>query len=100
MNKTPLARLGTLRWRLTLFYCGLLVVLLAAAGLFVYNRLETSLRGAAETQLRDQATLVASDIDKSVFTVLSSTPTDGRESGLDTKVRMSLVDQRLRQTTE
>src|SRR5690242_10183689 len=100
MNNTPLARLGTLRWRLTLFYCGLLAVLLAAVGLFVYSRLDASLRAAAETQLRSQANLLTNEMNGAVITDLYTTLAVNPETGMSAKLRAYLVDQRLRESTD
>jgi heavy metal sensor kinase len=53
--KTIPARLNTLRWRLTLFYSGLVAVLLLAAGLFIYFQLEGFLVNSASFRLADRA---------------------------------------------
>lgn len=52
------ARLSTLRWRLTLFYCGLLTLLLVAVGLTVYLQFENALMKSASSRLRDLSGLL------------------------------------------
>ncbi len=53
--KRGLARFSTLRWRLTLFYCGLLVVLIFGMGWFMYSRLENFLYDGVRGRLSDYA---------------------------------------------
>jgi signal transduction histidine kinase len=55
MIRRWLARLGTLRWRLTLFYCGLLALLLAAVGVSVYVRFGDALKSNISSRLHDLA---------------------------------------------
>jgi len=70
-----LAQLNTLRWRLTLFYTGLLAILLLAIGLFVYFQLENFMIDSVSTRLKDRtATLISGKLD-------SSPGTNQRRSG-------------------
>jgi two-component system OmpR family sensor kinase len=57
MIRRIFGRLGTLRWRLTLFYCLLLAILLAAFSLFVYNRFADAQKINEVTRLADIAVL-------------------------------------------
>ena len=50
-----LARFATLRWRLILFYCGLLTLLIVGLGWFMYSRLENFLYDGVRTRLQDYA---------------------------------------------
>ncbi len=52
-----LSQLGTLRWRLTLFYCLLLATLLVAFSLFVYSRFQDTQKQNTITRLADIALL-------------------------------------------
>ncbi len=55
MIRRWLARFSTLRWRLTLFYCGLLALLLAAVGISVYVRFGDALKSNVSSRLHDLA---------------------------------------------
>jgi len=57
MIRRTLAQLGTLRWRLTLFYCLLLATLLIAFSLFVYSRFQDTQKQNTITRLADIALL-------------------------------------------
>lgn len=54
-----LARFSTLRWRLTLFYCALLALLLAAVGVSVYARFDDALKSNVSNRLHDLAMVIA-----------------------------------------
>jgi signal transduction histidine kinase len=77
------ARFGTLRWRLTLFYCGLLALLLAATGIFVYTRFESAQRAGIISRLYDLASLFKPPPSKSTGTIAFSFPGG---SALDAKL--------------
>ena len=55
MIRRILAQLSTLRWRLTLFYCLLLAILLAAFSLFVYSRFQDAQKQNTIARLADMA---------------------------------------------
>src|SRR4051794_31305139 len=57
MIRRTLARLATLRWRLTLFYVALLALLLGGFSLFVYNRFQESQKQNAISRLADMAAI-------------------------------------------
>ena len=57
MIRRILAQLSTLRWRLTLFYCLLLAILLVAFSLFVYSRFQDAQKQNTITRLADIALL-------------------------------------------
>jgi two-component system OmpR family sensor kinase len=57
MIRHILAQLGTLRWRLTLFYCLLLAILLVAFSIFVYSRFQATQKKNEVTRLADMAML-------------------------------------------
>ncbi len=51
-----------LRWRLTLFYGGLLAIVLATVGVTVYFALRSSVRATLDSSLRDAANVAASQL--------------------------------------
>jgi len=55
MIRRILAQLSTLRWRLTLFYCLLLAILLAAFSFFVYSRFQDAQKQNTIARLADMA---------------------------------------------